>query len=325
MFPQWMKESALMFMAIYYKPTTRPRKERSAASACSGPRLWLLGAGMLRISLGIVIIGLTAGTGAFAQDDGSPRWLERASITRAKQPDWVTPLITASANLEEAGIYDVSRKIPTNGIPLVTAGSNRGIQFVPFGAFQITFAATPYQFHNDAHVKDGFGDTQFGFKYRVASSNIEHKDFAISIATGVSVPTGSYQNGQHSGTITPTVLGEKGWGPFDVQSTIGIQIPLSDTYLTGQQYTSNTAFQYRLSKRLWPELEVNAMGDKGGPSDGKKQTFLTPGLFVGRFPVNRNMGLTFGVGIQIATTSYHTYDHNLLFSVRIPLQSPGVR
>ncbi len=89
------------------------------------------------------------GTGAFAQDDGSPRWLERASITRANQPDWVTPLITASANLEEALIYDILRKIPTNGIPLVTAGSNRGIQFVPFGAFQITFATTPYQFHND--------------------------------------------------------------------------------------------------------------------------------------------------------------------------------
>jgi hypothetical protein len=120
-------------------------------------------------------------------------------------------------------------------------------------------------------------------------------------------------------------LGEKGWGPFDVQSTIGIQIPLSDTYLTGQQYTSNTAVQYRLGKRLWPELEVNATGYKGGPSDGKKQTCLTPGLFVGRFPVNRNMGLTFGVGMQIATTSYHTYNHSLLFSVRIPLQSPGVR
>jgi hypothetical protein len=223
---------------------------------------------MHRLSLWIVIIGLVAGSDAFAQDNSSPRWLERASITRAKQPGWVTPLITASANLEEAVIYDISRKIPTNGIPLVTAGSNRGIQFVPFGAFQITFAATPYVFHNNAHVKNGFGDTQFGFKYRLASSDIEHQDFAISIATGVSVPTGSYQNGQHSGTLTPTILGEKGWGSFNVQSTIGIQIPVSDTYLTGQPYIFNTAFQYRLARRLWPELEVNALGWKGGPSDG---------------------------------------------------------
>jgi Putative MetA-pathway of phenol degradation len=318
-----MKAGLLMFMTRYPKSTTRPLEVLGAASAYGGPRLRLLGVGVLRISLWIMIIGLALESGAFAQDDGSPRWLERASITRAKQPDWLTPLITASANLEEAVIYDISRKIPTNGIPLVTAGSNRGIQFVPFGALQITFAATPYECHNNTRVKNGFGDTQFGFKYRLAGSNIEHKDFAISIATGVSVPTGSYQNGQHSGTITPTVLGEKGWGPFNVQSTIGIQIPVSDTYLTGQPYTFNTAFQYRLGKMLWPELEVNMTGYKGGPSDGKKETFLTPGLFVGRFPLNRNMGLTFGVGMQIATTGYHTYNHSLLFSIRLPLQSPG--
>jgi hypothetical protein len=312
-----------MFMTIYPESITRPLEELGAAAAHGVPRLRLIGVGILRALLWIAIIGLTVESDAFAQDDGSPRWLERASISRAKQPDWVTPLITASANLEEAVIYDISRKIPTNGIPLVTAGSNRGIQFVPFGALQITFAATPYQFHNNTRAKNGFGDTQFGFKYRLASSNIEHKDFAISIATGVSVPTGTYQNGQHSGTLTPTVLGEKGWGPFNVQSTIGVQIPVSDSYLTGQQYTSNTAFQYRLGKKLWPELEVNAMGYKGGPSDGKKQTFLTPGLFVGRIPVNRNMGLTFGVGMQIATTRYHTYNRNLLFSVRLPLEARG--
>ena len=314
-----------MVMTIYLRSTARPLEELGAASTYGGSRLRLLGVGMLSVLLWIVIIGLVAGSVAFSQDNGSPHWLERASITRARQPDWVTPLITASANLEEAVIYDISRKIPTNGVPLVTAGSNRGIQFVPFGAFQITFATTPYEFHNNVRAKNGFGDTQFGFKYRLASSNIEHKDFAISIATGVSVPTGSYQNGQHSGTLTPTLLGEKGWKPFDVQSTIGIQIPVSDTHLTGQQYTSNTAFQYRLGRRLWPELEVNAMGYKGGPSDGKKQTFLTPGLFIGRIPVNRNMGLTFGVGMQIATTRYHTYNHSFLFSVRLPLESPRVR
>jgi hypothetical protein len=47
---------------------------------------------MLRVSLWIVMIGLMAGKSAFAQNDGSPRWLERASVTHAKQPDWVTSL-----------------------------------------------------------------------------------------------------------------------------------------------------------------------------------------------------------------------------------------
>ena len=262
---------------------------------------------------------------AAAQDSGSPGWLNRASITRAEQPDWVTPLITASANLEEAVIYDFSRKISTSGDPLATLGSNRGIQFVPFGALQITFAATPYLIHNDPHLHNGFADTQFGFKYRLASSDIEHKNFAFSVALGASVPTGSYQNGSRSGAIAPTLLCEKGWGPVNIQSTIGLQIPTSHTQITGRQYTWNTAFQYHFADKLWPELEVNAMDFKGGPADGKKEAFLTPGLIVGRFPLTPTMGLTFGIGMQIAITSYHTYDHSLLFSVRLPLQSPGVR
>jgi hypothetical protein len=300
-----------------YNPETSRKPSRGCRMANSTTIRLLL--------LTTVATVMAVGHPAFAQDEQSPTWLIRPSITRSEQPDWVTPLITASANLEEAVIYDISRKLPSNGVPLVTAGSNRGLQFVPFGTLQITFATTPYLFHNNTHADNGFGDTQFAFKYRIISGNEHHGDYALSFATGASVPTGSYQNGQHSGTITPTVLGEKAWGPFDVQSTIGIQLPVSDTHLTGQPYTSNTAFQYRLEKRLWPELEVNFMGNKGGPLDGKKQTFLTPGLFIGRFPLTPYMGLTFAIGMQIATTSYHTYDHNLLFSVRLPLQSPGVR
>src|SRR5260370_27006938 len=68
------------------------------------PRLRLFGVGMLRVSLWIVMIALMAGTGAFAQDDVSLRWLERASVTRAKQPAWLNPLITSSPNLEESAL-----------------------------------------------------------------------------------------------------------------------------------------------------------------------------------------------------------------------------
>lgn len=278
------------------------------------------------LSVLAIVALMPFGQPAFGQEsDNAPRWLKRASITRSQQPNWVTPLITASANLEEAFIYDISRKLPQNRIPLVTAGSNRGVQFVPFGKLQITFATTPYLFHNNERVEDGFGDTQCSFKYRLISGNEHHGNYALSFATGASVPTGSYQNGQHSGTIVPTLLGEKAWGPFNIQSTLGIQVPVSDTHLTGQPYISNSAFQFRLSKKIWPEVEENFMENKGGPSDGKRQNFLTPGIFVGRFALTRDMAITFGAGMQIATTSYHTYNHNLLFSVRLPLQSPGIR
>jgi hypothetical protein len=54
-------------------------------------------------------MALALGCGLFSLAQAAPKlsWLDRATLTRASQPDWVTPLITASANLEEA----VSRQI----------------------------------------------------------------------------------------------------------------------------------------------------------------------------------------------------------------------
>jgi Putative MetA-pathway of phenol degradation len=270
-----------------------------------------------------IAIALTLGCSSLALAQQAPKlsWLDRATITRSSQPDWVTPLITASANLEEAVIYDTSRKLPASGPPLVTAGGPRGVQFVPFGKLQVTVGATPYLFHNNTRADNGFGDTSFAFKYRLASGNQRHGDFAVSAQMGASLPTGSYQNGLQSATLTPNLLAEKGWGRYNVQSTLGATLPLGDTRLLGRQYISNTAFQARFDRIFWPEFEVNAIAYQDGPSDGKKQVFLTPGLLIGRFPVTRSSGLTFGVGMQIAASEYHAYNHSLLFSVRLPLQS----
>jgi hypothetical protein len=268
-----------------------------------------------------IALAMSCSNLALARRAATPSWLERATMTRSHQPDWVTPLITASANLEEAVIYDTSRRLPTVGSPLVTAGGPRGIQFVPFGKLQVTYGANPYLFHNNPKLDDGFGDTSFAFKYRLLSGNEHHGDFAVSAQMGSSLPTGSYQNGLPSATLTPNVLAEKGWRAFAVQSTFGATLPVEDTRLIGRQLISNTAFQARLAHRVWPEFEINAIDFQGGPNDGKKQVFLTPGVFIGRFPLNRWSGVTLGIGMQIAASEYHAYNHSLLFSVRFPLQS----
>ncbi|HEY4050023.1 MAG TPA: hypothetical protein VGM27_24440, partial [Acidobacteriaceae bacterium] len=211
------------------------------------------------------------GTLAKAQEPTHLSWLDRATITRSSQPHWVTPLITASANLEEAPIYDVSRKLLPSGHPLVTAGGPRGIQFVPFGKLQLTFGATPYLIHNDPKLHDGFGDTSFAFKYRLASGNEQHGNFAVSAQIGTSIATGSYQNGQKSDALTPNFLVEKGWGRLNVQSTFGGTLPLGNTRLTGRQFVSNTAFQSHFARILWPELEVNSTTYRGGRTPGRRR------------------------------------------------------
>jgi hypothetical protein len=54
-------------------------------------------------------------------------------------------------------------------------------------------------------------------------------------------------------------------------------------------------------------------------------TFATPGLVIGRIPLSHNSegkpgrtGLTFGIGEQIALTRFHTYNHAVVITLRMP-------
>jgi hypothetical protein len=80
----------------------------------------------------------------------------------------------------------------------------------------------------------------------------------------------------------------------------------------------NTAFQYHVTPRLWPELEVNSTFWRDGTQNGKKQTFLTPGLILGRFKLHGRLVMALGAGFQTAVTHYHTYNHALVFTIRFP-------
>jgi len=118
--------------------------------------------------------------------------------------------------------------------------------------------------------------------------------------------------------ITPTIGGGKGWGNFDFQSTVGIAVPTGDRKTLGTPVLYNTAFQYHVMKRLWPEVDVNATFFPNGARPGNKQVFLSPGLIVGKFHLWRRLGLAVGGGIQIAATHYHTFNHNRVLTVRFP-------
>jgi hypothetical protein len=118
--------------------------------------------------------------------------------------------------------------------------------------------------------------------------------------------------------ITPTLAYGKGLRRFDLQGTFGVGMPTADTNLLGRTFAWNNAFQYHVMKRIWPEVELNSSFFQNGKNDGRKQNFLTPGLVLGRFPLAGRVGLTFGAGFQIATTHFHTTNHNAIVSVRVP-------
>ena len=95
-------------------------------------------------------------------------------------------------------------------------------------------------------------------------------------------------------------------------------MPVSHENTIGHALAWNTTFQYHVLQKLWPELEVNSTFWKDGNDNGKKQTFLTPGLILGRFKLHGHLLMAVGAGFQIAATHYHQYNHAPLFTIRFP-------
>ena len=272
---------------------------------------------------GLLLLAVVAvAAQAFAQSSSSDQsyfgsWFNRVSRTQAEQPHWITPMFTTTPRLEEEFRYDVGWQSTTAG-NVTNYGGSKGLEFIPSEHVEIIVSPPPYLARQNPTQMDGFGDTSFLLKYRFAAGNEEAGNYIVTAFLGGSIPTGSYSNGAENAVVTPTIALGKGWGAFDVQTTLGIAVPVGDIARLGTPIAYNTAFQYRLFGKLWPELEVNGVLFHDGKHDGQQQVFLSPGLVVGKIHLWRRLGLTVGAGEQIALTSFHTYNHNRVVSVRFP-------
>ena len=244
-------------------------------------------------------------------------WFDRVSRTQKEQPHWITPLFTTTPRLEEEVRYDIGWQNTAKG-DVANYGSGKGLEFIPSEHTEIIISPPPYLAHQNPTQLDGFGDTSFLLKYRFLAGNEEAGNYIVTAFLGGSIPTGSHSNGVENAVVTPTIALGKGWGAFDVQATLGVAVPVGDVARLGTPIAYNTAFQYRLLGKLWPELEVNGVLFHDGPHDGQQQVFLSPGLVVGKIHLWRRLGLTVGAGEQIAVTSFHTFNHNRVVSVRFP-------
>ncbi|MGC2197701.1 MAG: hypothetical protein WA628_23725 [Terriglobales bacterium] len=264
----------------------------------------------------LVVVG--AAPKAHAQHSYFTNWFARVDKTQGQQPHWFTPLASTTPRLEEEIRYDQLWQENDEGVTTNNYGGGKGLELIPFERVEVIFNLPPYLAHNNPAVHDGFGDVAFLVKYRLLSSNEQHGNYILTAFLGWSLPTGSYTNGARHPIITPTIAYGKGFGHFDAQGTFGIGLPTAGTNLIGRTYTWNNAFQYRVLRKFWPEIELNSSFFRDGKNDGKKQTFLTPGLVIGRFHLTRRVGLTLGGGYQIAVTRFHTTNHNAILSIRVP-------
>jgi hypothetical protein len=252
-------------------------------------------------------------------EDWITRWLHRVTEIQSEQPHWVTPVVTVTPRLEQEFRFDINRQIQPTGQQQWGLGGAKGLELIPTKNVEIIIGEPSYVIHNNAKVKDGFADETFLLKYRIVSRNEESGNYIVTAFVGGSLPTASYKNGLTDAYITPTIAGGKGWGNVSVQSTLGIQLPVENSIVIGKTLVSNTALQYHFKRlKLWPEIEDNLNHFIDGPNSGRTQNFITPGIILGRLPIHHRTAFVVGTGFQIATSSFHAYDHNWILTMRLP-------
>jgi hypothetical protein len=245
------------------------------------------------------------------------RWQARVNSTQAEQPHWMTPIATVTPRLEQEFRFDtVHQQIPAGNVTNLDGG--KGLELIPSRRTELLLNLPPYLIHQNPKSIDGWGDVSFTMKYRLLARNEEHGSAILTAFLGGSIPTGTYRNGSTSAIVTPTLAGGKGWGKFDVQSTLAGTFPVNSAKIVGRTIVSNSAFQYHAMKQLWPEIEINSTSWLGGANDGRNQTFATPAVILGRFPIHKRLAISAGGGFQIALTHFHGYDHAFLATIRMP-------
>jgi hypothetical protein len=245
-------------------------------------------------------------------------YFKRVAEQQAEQPHWITPVFTVTPRLEQEIRYDVFWQGHANGTTTENYGGSKGLELIPAKNVEVILGIPPYLVHNEPAVSNGWGDETFLVKYRFLSRNEENGNYILTAFLGASIPTGQYKNGAPHAVITPTLAFGKGWGNFDVVTTAGIQLPTSESQKLGQPVVWNVTGQYRVMRKIWPELEMNSTFYHNGPNGGKQQVFVTPGVMFGKFPIWHRLGATVGVGVQIATTHFHTYNHGWILTMRLP-------
>jgi hypothetical protein len=270
----------------------------------------------------IVLLVSSSAASLHAQDNFFSRWEQRATQTQSKQPSWSVPLVAPYPMLIQVFRADFTRQVTPALTDTWNYGASRGLNLIPGFNSEFDFYYPPYIQHNAKGAKDGFGDVGFLGKYRILSANEKNGNSMLSAQVTATIPTGSYSNGSTDASVSPTLLGGKGFGNFDVISSLGGTLPTGDTTKLGRSVAWNTTAQYRIHKFVWPEIEDNATFYYGGKNDGKMQNFVTPGITFSKFKfrpqvASSRAAIAFGGGEQIATSGFHTYNHNLVFTARL--------
>lgn len=268
----------------------------------------------------VVVAGVfVCGHAALSQDFGQRFFSHNSSMTKV-QPAFVTPLVTADPRLLQYVRASFCHEFMATGTETVSYGNGRGGGLIFGNRVEFDFMPPSYIQHNSSAL-DGLGDTTILGKYRISSGNAERGNYDIAALVGHTFATGTHKNGAATDSFTPTLAG--GWAflrRFDALSSLGGTLPTGRIASQGRSVAWNSLAQMHAVRPIWFEVEDNATWYVGGTHGGKMQNFLTPAAFYVVRPKRWKPAHPFLIvdaGMQIATSGYHSYNHNLISEVRL--------
>lgn len=235
------------------------------------------------------------------------------------QPSWMGPLIQSDGRLGQAIRFSVSNA-NICGNRTINYGNGKGISIIAGRRFQIDLDPPSYFRNHSTTQKDGFGNAATQVKYRIASGNAAHGNYAISAVLYHAFAPRVQQNLMLTSFNIPSIAAGKAFGRFAVLQNIGGFLPTSKVSEQGRAIEWHSTAQLHLTKSSWIDLEDNAMFFKRGPFDGKTQNMVTPAAF---YMIRRkdwqprHASFVIASGMQIATSHFHYFNHNLVTELRL--------
>jgi hypothetical protein len=255
-----------------------------------------------------------------AELDAQRSFSEHNSTMASLQPALVTPLVAPDPRLLQYARFSVSHEYPATGTETDSYGNGRGAGIIANRRFEFDVLPRPYIQH-DGSAEDGFGDTSAVAKYRIASGNAEHGSFDVAAILGHCFATGSHKNGATTDSFNPVLAAGYAFrSRFDVITSLGGIMPTGKIHAQGRSVAWNAVTQAHVTPHVWFEVENNATFYFAGSHDGKMQNFLTPAAFYIVRPKAWGPHHPFFIvdgGMQIATSGFHTYNHNLITEARV--------
>ena len=235
------------------------------------------------------------------------------------QPTWMGPATHCDARLGQGLKLSVSQSDFPPVHPTIY-GNNKGISVVVDRRFQLDFNPPSYFRNHSSAQKDGFGNAGTQVKWRIASGNADHGNFALTAILYHGFAPRTIQNQLLSSYYVPSIAAGKSFGRFATITTLGGFLPTAKVNAQGRAVEWNFTAQARVTEHISFDVENNASFFHAGPFDGKTQNFIAPAAF---YMVRRkewspqHASAVFVVGEQVATSSFHVYNHNLITEMRI--------